>query len=782
MIAYQVTLMRQLSITQWYHFAYMVIAIAMLGFGFSGTFLALFKRWLSATDPQKQLYVISIIIMMSGISMPLCAELSTLEPIRFDSYELFVDRAVPLKLVITCLLLMVPFFFTALALGLSFYRFPKDIGKLYFANLSGSGLGAIAVLFLLSQLPVRPIIYSLALIAWISGFLLLPFNKRFVINKGALFSYCIAFITFTTIFWLPSRSVNSPYKSIETVLQLPDSKKVYSKNSIYGLIEAVRAPSLRYAPGISMIYTDTIPRVEALFNNGNWQGTIPLEPAYAKRALRYTTPFIPFELAGKDRALILGDGTGNRSLLAHEVRYIGITGVESMRPVTERYQAIVGIVNNEQHAVFTRHFLNKTKNSYNLISFPTCGVPGGGSGLNAIQENYLYTRETFKEAAERLTADGVIEASSYIDYPYRVPLRLLSTMFEGIKGEIPENTDPEDYLLAVRSWNMISYFFKKNGFSPQELTFVRQECEQKGFDPLIFPDLTVEERSYNNELEDESLFRATDAILNGRLKEFQKNYPFKIEAVTDNQPYFAQFLKIENLRALLSTFGFQGTGFLELGYLILLITILLLIFLAFLMILLPLIWKRSAEKLPLWVGIYFPAIGIGFMFTEIVLIQRFILFLEDPVISVSVVIGSLLAASGAGSYFSETVSSFDRTGYGVFLILVLILCVYPWLLSTGFEALHMLNSWQRYAVSAVLISLPGFCMGMMFPKGMKQLTGSSVNHIPWAWGLNNYFSVIASSVAVLLSINTGLTTVFYLGAVCYLLAAFAINHLQKTSR
>ena len=43
-LAYQVLLVRAFSIGQWHHFAYMVVSIALLGFGASGTLLAVLDR------------------------------------------------------------------------------------------------------------------------------------------------------------------------------------------------------------------------------------------------------------------------------------------------------------------------------------------------------------------------------------------------------------------------------------------------------------------------------------------------------------------------------------------------------------------------------------------------------------------------------------------------------------------------------------------------------------------------------------------------------------------
>ena len=47
-IGYEVLLIRLYAIGQWHHFAYMVISIALLGYGASGSFLALARGWLLA--------------------------------------------------------------------------------------------------------------------------------------------------------------------------------------------------------------------------------------------------------------------------------------------------------------------------------------------------------------------------------------------------------------------------------------------------------------------------------------------------------------------------------------------------------------------------------------------------------------------------------------------------------------------------------------------------------------------------------------------------------------
>ena len=106
-IAFQLALMRILSIVQWYHFAYMVISIALLGFGAAGTVLAFCRKWLL-----KHINVLLPFLMIScGLVMALVTDISQLHFFRFDSYLLFADYSHIGKPLFTYLLFFILFLF-----------------------------------------------------------------------------------------------------------------------------------------------------------------------------------------------------------------------------------------------------------------------------------------------------------------------------------------------------------------------------------------------------------------------------------------------------------------------------------------------------------------------------------------------------------------------------------------------------------------------------------------------------------------------------------------------
>src|SRR5207249_8690480 len=68
--------------------------------------------------------------------------------------------------------------------------------------------------------------------------------------------------------------------------------------------------------------------------------------------------------------------------------------------------------------------------------------------------------------------------------------------------------------------------------------------------------------------------------------------------------------------------------------------------------------------------IYFTLIGIGFMMVEIGLLQRMSVFLGHPIYSLSVLLFSLILATGLGSLLSERIGLDTRVKFASWAVLV----------------------------------------------------------------------------------------------------------------
>ncbi|QED37591.1 hypothetical protein FK178_07560 [Antarcticibacterium arcticum] len=762
MIAYQLSLMQYLSIVQWYHFAYMVIAIALLGFGAAGTFIAIFRSFLL----RKSDFLLPLFMVLTGISMPFILWLSGQPFARFDTYLLFVERSRLWQLLLYELLFFIPFFFCALAIGLVFVKYTHRIGKLYFSNLVGSGLGGLAAIVLFWTAFPTQIPYITGIISLLAASVIVPLHQK----RNWLISIGIAgLLLIIPVFYSPSSLPFSQYKSLSQTLDLPDVKIEASANSPYGWVQYVSSPVLRYAPGLSLSFTGEVPVIDAVFTNGDWAGAV-LRSSKDSRILDYTTSAVAWEPGRHKKVLILDAGTGVRTQYAVLRGAAEVDHVEPNGLVSRFSQDNTGFGLSEAVRLYrqdSRSFLAQCEKSYNLISLPPLGAFGGTAGLGALQEEYLLTKNSFSLIFDLLENDGFFEITVWLDYPYRNPLKIVATISE----TLAENNlaQPEKHLVAVRSWNTLSFLVKKSPFKESEVQAIRNFCDRLYFDPMLLPGITPEERTHYNLLEDHSLFNLTDSLVSGNRERIYENYDFHLRPATDDKPYFSQFLRLKSLPHLQEIFGNQSAFFIELGYLIVGVTFLQSLLLAIVLIILPLFRLKQHLKNKGFTLLYFSGLGMGFMFVEIVLIQRLVLYLGHPVYSVAAVVSGMLLLSGLGSWLSSGVTLSIESIRKIVFLIVSILLIYagilPWLLQAGMG----FSMWAKVPFALVLIGLPSFFMGMPFPMGLQFLSQRNEAGVPWAWGVNGCLSVVSASLATILAIEVGFSMLMLLASAAYLI-------------
>jgi len=782
-IAFQLALMQILSIVQWYHFAYMVISVALLGFGAAGTVLSIFRRWLL----ERFELALPLLMIFSGITMAVATGLSQSSCIRFDSYLLFADLSHTWRLALTYLIFFIPFFFGALAIGLVFVRHVHHIGRLYFANLIGSGAGGVvaiclAWIFLPQELPA-----IIAVLPIISGIIVVPKKSRHLILLAA--SLAVIIITFIIIH--PPCLVLSEFKGLSRALNLPEAKITLEKSSPYGLIQVVGSPALRYAPGLSLTYEERVPITKAVFNNGDRVGpVISRKQADIQPVMDYTTRALAYSMARRDRVLVLDAGTGTDVLHAitrgaKEIAYVepnsALLGVLKGGHLKE----VGSLFDNSRvsiHNTNSRTYLLTDTSQYDLIILPMVGAFGGTCGLYALSEQYLFTTEAFRQMWLKLTPDGVISITCWMDYPLRNPLKILSSICEVLEGQGIEN--PADFIAAVRSWGTISVAVKRSPLSAYETGHIRSFCTSMLFDPLILPDIREAERAQFNVLADNHLFRYVDEILSSERGSLYKEYDFNIRPATDNRPYFSQFLRWQSLPHLARLFGERVLPFFEIGYLMVALTLIQISIAGVLLIILPLFsigWRGGNKS---WTVLYFSGIGIGYMFVEIIFIQRFILYLGNPIYSAALVISSMLVCSGTGSFMSSKWTGI-RKSLPVILgvIIVLIFCyaiiLTPILLKTITVAFEI-----KLLLAFLFVAPLSFFMGIPFPVGIGLLAGKDEKKVPWAWGINGCLSVVSTAVATIIAVEIGFFWVMVFACLAYALpltvnikGLFTLHHI-----
>lgn len=778
-IAFQLALMQLLAITQWHHFAYMIISVALLGFGAAGTCLALFRKILTAGFHQ----VFPALMFLCGIAMAAAVGLSQHSTVRFDSYLLFTGAFHAGRLLLTYAVFFIPFFLAALAIGLAFTTYSHRIGVLYFWNLAGSGAGGLLALGLMWVFSPGEIPAILALISVFAGFLAVTEKPGVPLWIAAIVSFLFA----TTAILRPPALVPSEFKSLSRAMQLPDAQTTPGENSPYGFLQVFSSPALRYAPGLSLTYPDSVPVHRAVFNNGDWIGPLPARsPPAARSVMDFATAALPYALEQRKKVLVLNMGTGIHVKQAFDRGAEKITAVEPN-------PALLSLLAKElagksdsllKHLALTiiradsRTWLLKDPQLYDLIVLPTIDTFGGTSGLDAIREHYLFTQAAFGDIWLRLMPGGVLSVTCWMDYPPRYALKMLATVAALLADQGVEN--PRKHVAAVRSWGTITFMVKKTPYRSEELGRIRAFCRRMNFDPALLPGIRASERAFFNTLQDDLFFQHLDQLLSLDRDALYAAYAFNIRPATDDRPYFAQFLRGQSLWSLSEQFGKRTLPFFEIGYLVVFLTLLQTSLAALLLIIAPLLPARrpghSRGKAQIF--FYFSGIGLGYLFVEMAMIQRFVLYFGNPVHATAAVISTMLLASGMGSYASARLPVL-RARLPLVLAGVILLVLLGGILLTPLLLKTIgLSPVSKFWISLCVLVPAAFLMGVPFPAGIHRLAEKSrENHIPWAWGINGCLSVVSASLATIVAVEAGFTAVMVCAALAYgcTLAAGTLN-------
>lgn len=790
-LAYEILLMRLFSIIQWHHFAYMIISLALLGYGASGTFLALNYHRLTRNYP----LVFIGNLLLFGLSSLACYLLA--QQIPFNAQEILWDGHQVWYLLMLYLLLALPFFFAANAIGLALMSYRQDIPRLYAADLFGAGIGSIGIVLLLFIVFPEDSLRIIAAMgigtAAIACWELRLKNKiKWLLLSGVIVP-----------FLLPGSWTDltlSPYKELSQTLRITGSKVIAEHSSPLGLLSIVESPTvpLRHAPGLSLNATQEPPAQLGVFTDGDAMTVISENPGNGKNNfqrfayLDQLTSALPYHLQKPQQVLILGAGGGSEVLQAryHDVKNIEAVELnpQMVKLVREDYARFSGnLYNNNNiqlHIAEARGFVTGTDAQYDLIQVALLdGFSASSAGLYALSESYLYTVEALQQYLDRLTPGGYLAISRWVKLPPRDTLKLFATAVAALEkkdlGQVGQR------LVLIRSWQTSTLLIKNGEFSPQEITALQSFCEQRAFDLAYYPGMPASQANRYNRLREPVFYQAAQALMGDQRKAFLTDYKFNIQAATDDRPYFFNFFKWSALPEILSLKGKGGLPLLEGGYLVLVATLLQALIVSLVLIVLPLFFVPKAAattetiSIRLWqVFGYFFALGLAFLFIEIAFIQKFILFLHHPLYAVAVVLAAFLFFAGLGSAYSKRYNDDSRHNQGIQQSaagIIILGIVYVLLLGPFFSLLLDLPTIAKALIAVGLIAPLAFCMGMPFPLGLSLLGDSSKHLIPWAWGVNGCASVLSAVLATLLAIHFGFTLVVLLALALYGIAALVIS-------
>ena len=787
-LLFEITLTRIFSIAQWYHFAFMAVGLALLGSGTSGSFLTLLRERLVRRRGEQLPADGALILCAVLFSLTALGGYAACNILPFDSFRLAWERVQLLYLAGYYLSLAFPFFWSGLAFALLLARSPEHTGRLYFANLSGSGVGALAAIGVLSLVSgERGVVTSALLGVGAALAFSLATRQR---DRGwqaaltAVLLLCAALLIRPCPF-LAIRM--SPYKPRSQALRVPDAHLEGSWWNASSRVDVVTSSTIRSAPGLSLDYLQPLPPQKGLTIDGdNLQALTNAKPADAE-FVEHLPSALVYRLLQEPRVLIIEPGGGMEVLAALHYGAKRVVLVESNPLMLELIRgpyndAVAGLYRHPQvelHAGRGRSYLRATSERFDLVELPlTDGYKAVSWGAYSLSEDYLCTVEAVADAYTRLTPRGFLLLSRWLQLPPSEETRAWALAVAALeRAGVPH---PEDHLLALRSFQTVLILIKKSTLTKAELVTARHFAGEMSYDLIHLPGIGPHDVNRHNVLPHPEYYRAFSAILSPEGRgQFYREHLFDVRPTTDDHPFFFHYFKPAQIPTIVAAFGKSWQPFGGGGYLVLAVLLALVLVASALLILLPLYLRQAVSPSKasggLWARafFYFAMLGLAYLLVEIPLLQYFILLLDQPTYAFSLVLCALLVASGAGSLLGERVRSAGVVwcvGPAVLLYALFLRRLPPLLLSWPLE-------W-RVAASFPLLAPIGVLMGFPFPAGIRRLAWAAPEAIPWAWAVNGCASVVGSILATMVAVSFGFSWVLYLAAALYTLAATMLRSLD----
>ena len=793
-LGYEILLARLLAIVHWHHFAYMIIAVALLGFGAAGSLVAVFQTPLLA----RFRWAFGGAALGFGAGAPLAFALA--QSLPFNALEIAWDRAQLGWLFALYLVLSVPFFSAALALALAFRAHAARAGALYRMDLIGAGLGALGMVFLLDALPLADALRVVgALGAAAGGVVLLTGSVLPFARGGALLAVCVGIALPAALpdHWL--RPHPSPYKGLSLALTAPEARIVAERHGPLGWLAAVESPRVpfRHAPGLSLMAPAGPPEQIGLFTDGGAPSAITRADADL-RYLEAETAALPYHLVDSPRVLVLGAGGGAEVLRALRHGARAVDAVELNPDVLDVVRGVLAGAPGGQwedgdvrtHVADARSFTARAAEQWDLIQIALVdSFSAAAAGVHALDESLLYTVEAFETFLDRLAPGGVLAVTRWLKLPPRDSLRLLWTARRALEAR--GVADPASHLIMVRGWKTTTLVVGERPFALSQIDGLHTFADDYAFDLVWHPGIAEGDANRHNRLAEPAFYRGASAILGTDPEGYAARYKFALTPATDDRPFFFHTLKWSTLPELLALRAQGGLPLIEWGFVILVATLVQAFVAAALLILAPLLAlraPRTTEARPpaRWrVVLFFACLGLAFLFIEIAFMQRFAVFLGHPLYAIAVVLAGLLVFAGLGAGAIDRLVRLAGPRPPIVIAAAGIIAVggaYLGLLPWVFEAAQGWPTAARLAVALALLGPIGFFLGMPFPLGLKALGARAPALVPWAWGINACASVVSASLATFIALHVGFTPVLGCALVLYALAAMVPPQAAEAPR
>jgi len=761
MLAFEIALTRAFSVLLHYHFVFLAVSLATCGLGVGGLIDFIIRHKAAATQP-------------AGVLIVAAAGLAILAP-----SSVLVLFSTPLSAhltsvwVLTAVCLPV-FVFAGIFLSHAFAQYTRWSGHLYFADLSGAALGSLLVIVFLQLAGGinTPIICGV--LAAAAALIVAYLSRRTlaVVATGVLMVLLIAALVGN----LSRRWIDLPHlpraaypaaKSLYRELGDPSAKAriIYSEWNAFARTDVVayaRPDGQFHKGGDLLIYTDGEVPTNMIHFAGDLSGI-------QQRCADFIG-FLPFRTQRPNKVLLIGPGGGLDVLMALAVGAQQIDGVElnpSMLKIVRKFREFAGPVYDYENVNVCvgegRSFVSRSAEKYDLIYMALTKTGVTASSSLAVTESYAHTREGFRAYFRHLSPSGRL--AFVCEHP-AILLRALLSAREVIKQVEDVSGQQAMNYLAVASVPQVNrnagpyrhlLIMSRQPFTAAQSQHLGEQVVGLGLVPAFFPG-AYESVPFRWLSHHELTSREFVAKYN-TWKGYPAGQRINFMPCTDDRPFVWDI-----------SFGIPAQ-FRRFVWLVLISAL----------ILSALAWGWLSSKSPRVISgrqfvlavLYFSLLGAGFMLLEVVLIQRLILYLGYPVLTLSVILFSLLVGGGIGSLVSQRWTNraiAARAAWAAAGAATLTLAVH--LLLPLLTSATMSLDIRLRSLGAMAILLPiGFCLGIPFPSGLRLVGTANADIVPWLWGINGLTSVVGSVAAMILAKLVGFSTVMLVGIGIYVVVS-----------
>src|SRR5262245_48111593 len=384
-LLFEIGLTRIFSATIWYHFAFVAISVALLGWGLGGFALHLAKKRVCFSLDRA-----AALSLLYAASLPLALYLIVRVPFH------------PERLAFYFVVSLAPFLLAGMALSMVFDLRRESAGKVYFADLLGASAGALLVTVLLSWLGGETAVLAVGFAPALAAACLSPRLRAASAVLGVVLLAAVAANERTGVFKIRSAPTKGLYQHLAAT---PGAKIVLTGWNAYSRIDAVTGFE---APYLARLYIDS----DAWTNVLEWDGRLESVASF-----RGWYRALPFQVVPeKPRTLVIGPGGGSDVLVALAAGSETVTAAE-MNPLMLRFVRHFGAQAGNLYdqakvePILTegRTFIRRTDRLFDviLLGFVDSWAAVASGGLS-LSENHLYTTQAFRDYYDHLTPDGAL--------------------------------------------------------------------------------------------------------------------------------------------------------------------------------------------------------------------------------------------------------------------------------------------------------------------------------------------------------------------------------------